>query len=244
MVKLFSEVIYFIMNKNKVLIIDDDTHICQILKDYFEFENFQVVLAYNGENGLEKIKCTDPDIVILDLMLPEIDGLEICKKLRPHNHIPIIILSAKNKDTDRIKGLELGADDYVTKPFSPKEIVVRSKTVLRRVGNKEETGEKLDFPTLKINKEQRLVIAEKEEVTLTPKEFDLLWEMASSPKTVFRREKLLKLVWGYDYFGDIRTVDTHIKSLRKKLGSRVASYLRTVWGVGYKFQVNEGKNEC
>ncbi|MTI61392.1 MAG: response regulator transcription factor [Firmicutes bacterium] len=223
------------MEKNKVLIIDDDQHICQILKDYFEFENFQVVLAYDGNEGLQKIKSKDPDIIILDLMLPELSGLEICKKLRPHNHVPIIILSAKNKDIDRITGLELGADDYVTKPFSPKEIVVRTKTVLRRIGNKEKQANVLTFTDLYINKNYRLVEVAGKEISLTPKEFDLLWTMVSSPKTVFSREKLLKTVWGYDYFGDIRTVDTHIKSLRNKLGKELAAYLKTVWGVGYKF---------
>lgn len=225
------------MNKNKVLIIDDDQHICQILKDYFEFENFEVVLAYNGNEGLQKIKTDNPDIVILDLMLPELGGLEICKKLRPHNHVPIIILSAKNKDIDRITGLELGADDYVTKPFSPKEIVLRTKTVLRRIGNGDKQNDVLVFPHLTINKNYKLVQVDGQEIALTPKEFNLLWEMVSSPKTVFSREKLLESVWGYDYFGDIRTVDTHIKSLRNKLGAEVASYLQTVWGFGYKFDI-------
>lgn len=223
------------MGDNKVLIIDDDQHICQILKDYFEFENFQVVLAYDGNEGLEKIKTKNPDIIILDLMLPELSGLEICKRLRPHNHVPIIILSAKNKDIDRITGLELGADDYVTKPFSPKEIVVRTKTVLRRIGKRQKQAKVLTFPGLYINKNYRLVEADGKEIALTPKEFDLLWTMVVSSKTVFSREKLLKTVWGYDYFGDIRTVDTHIKSLRNKLGKKAASYLKTVWGVGYKF---------
>ena len=225
------------MNKNRVLIIDDDQHICQILKDYFEFENFEVVLAYNGSEGFKKIENNNPDIVLLDLMLPELDGLEICKRLKPHNHVPIIIISAKNKDVDRIRGLELGADDYVTKPFSPKEIVLRTKTVLRRIGGGEKQTDVLVFPHLSINKNYKLVQVDGKEISLTPKEFNLLWEMVSSPKTVFSREKLLKLVWGYDYFGDIRTVDTHIKSLRNKLGEDAASYLRTVWGFGYKFDI-------
>lgn len=225
------------MKKNKILIIDDDKHICRILKDYFEFENFRVSLAHDGEQGIKKIKEIEPDLVILDIMLPGIDGLEICQRLRPHNHIPIIMLSAKNKDVDRIKGLELGADDYVTKPFSPKEVVLRTKTVLRRVKGGEDIGDVLEFPQLKINKKERSVKVKKENISLTPKEFDLLWQMASSPKIVFSREKLLELVWGFDYYGDMRTVDTHMKSLRNKLGSKVSSYLKTVWGVGYKFDL-------
>lgn len=223
------------MKKNKILIVDDDIHICQILKDYFEFENFRVSLAHNGEQGIKKIKEIEPDLLILDIMMPGIDGLEICQRLRPDNKIPIIILSAKNKDVDRIKGLELGADDYVTKPFSPKEVVLRAKTVLRRVNAGDEIGDILEFPQLKINKKERVVKVSEENISLTPKEFDLLWQMASSPKTVFSRTKLLELIWDFDYFGDMRTVDTHIKSLRDKLGSEVSSYLKTVWGIGYKF---------
>jgi DNA-binding response OmpR family regulator len=227
-----------IMVKNKILIIDDDLHICQILRDYFEFENFEVFLAHAGQAGLKMIKEKKPDLLILDLMLPELDGLQICQEIRPHNHLPIIILSAKNKETDRIKGLELGADDYVTKPFSPKEVVLRAKSVLRRVSKEKSQSEaELNFPELLINKNQRLVKSSEQEISLAPKEFDLLWQMASSPRTVFSREKLLELVWGYDYFGDIRTVDTHIKSIRNKLGDRAAAYIQTVWGVGYKFKV-------
>ena len=227
----------------KVLIIDDDEHICQILKDYFEFEDFEVVLAYTGKEGLKKVETEAPDIIILDIMLPEVDGWEVCQQLRPENNIPIIILSAKNKDTDRITGLEIGADDYVTKPFSPKEVVARARAVLRRVRNKDKKADqdeqKLEFPGLVINKNYRTVKAKGEEISLTPKEFELLWTIASNPRKVFPRERLLEVVWGYDYYGDMRTVDTHIKSLRKKLGEQISSYIKTVWGVGYKFEVSE-----
>ncbi len=222
------------MTKNRILIIDDDLQICKILRDYFKHEDFEVFEAHDGNEGLTKINELSPDIIILDLMLPEKNGLDICRELKPHNQIPIIILSAKNRENDRIKGLELGADDYVTKPFSPKELVLRTKNVLRRM-NKKQDQDELKFPNLVINKEQRLVKVKGAEIDLAPKEFDLLWQMASSPKTVFSREKLLELVWEYDYYGGIRTVDTHIKAVRNKLGAEVGEYIQTVWGIGYKF---------
>lgn len=222
------------MNQNKILIIDDDLQICKILRDYFTYENFEVFTANDGKEGLKKINELTPDILILDLMLPEKNGLDICRELKPHNNLPIIILSAKNRENDRIKGLELGADDYVTKPFSPKEVVLRVKNILRRM-NKNRKQEELKFPNLVINKKQRLVKVKGREVSLAPKEFDLLWQMASSPKTVFSREKLLELVWEFDYFGGIRTVDTHIKAVRNKLGAEAGEYIQTVWGIGYKF---------
>ncbi|MGM0502412.1 MAG: winged helix-turn-helix domain-containing protein, partial [Bacillota bacterium] len=190
---------------------------------------------------LEKINSENPDLIILDIMLPEVDGWEICQKLRPEKDIPIIMLSAKTKDTDKIMGLELGADDYVTKPFSPKEVVSRVKAVLRRSNSNQENSdseeEVLSFTNLEISKKYRTVIVGEEKVSLTPKEFDLLLTLASSPRQVFSREKLLNKVWGYDYYGDDRTVDTHIKSLRQKLGEEVRDYIQTVWGVGYKFEV-------
>ncbi|MGM0413706.1 MAG: response regulator transcription factor [Bacillota bacterium] len=223
-----------------VLIIDDDDHIIRILKEYFEYENFQVHTAQSGQEGLEKIELINPDLVVLDIMLPEMDGWEVCQKLRPANKVPIIILSAKTKDSDRITGLELGADDYVTKPFSPKEVVARAKAVLRRLAqSKDDDKEIIKYDNISINKNERSVKVCGEKVELTPKEFDLLWTLASSPKIVFDREKLLKKVWGYDYFGDIRTVDTHIKSLRKKLGEQADKHIETVWGVGYKFETDK-----
>jgi len=222
------------MTMQRILIIDDDQQICKILRDYFNHENFEVFEAHDGKEGLRKINELAPDVIILDLMLPEKNGLDICRELKPNNEIPIIILSAKNRENDRIKGLELGADDYVTKPFSPKEVVLRTKNVLRRM-TKNQDQEKLKFPNLVINKNQRLVKVKGEEIALAPKEFDLLWQMASSPKTVFSREKLLELVWEYDYYGGIRTVDTHIKAVRNKLGAEVGEYIQTVWGIGYKF---------
>ncbi|MFO7820381.1 MAG: response regulator transcription factor [Halanaerobacter sp.] len=228
------------MADKRVLIIDDDQNICKILKEYLVYEDFSVVVANDGKEGLKKIAEDNPDLIILDIMLPEMDGWEICQELRPENDIPIIMLSAKTEDTDKIMGLELGADDYVTKPFSPKEVVSRVKAVLRR-SNSEKNSDKeeqiLSFPNLEINQDYRSVEIEGKEVSLTPKEFDLLLTLAASPRQVFSREKLLNKVWGYDYYGDDRTVDTHIKSLRQKLGKKVRDYIETVWGVGYKFEV-------
>ncbi|MFW6389708.1 MAG: response regulator transcription factor [Halanaerobiales bacterium] len=224
--------------RHKVLIIDDDKHIRKILKDYFKFENFKVVQASTGKEGLELVEQEKPDIIILDIMMPEYDGWEVCQRLRTDDNIPIIMLSAKIKETDRITGLKLGADDYVTKPFSPKEVVLRAKNLLKRVQEKEKSNI-LEFPHLVVNKTHRLAQVDEEEINLTPKEFDLLWAMASSSKKVFTRDKLLKKIWGYNYLGDIRTVDTHIKSLRSKLGSPVEQYIKTVWGVGYKFEVED-----
>lgn len=228
------------MASRKVLIIDDDQNICKILKEYLVYEDFDVLTANNGQYGLNKIKANNPDLIILDIMLPEMDGWEICQELRPENDIPIIMLSAKTKDTDKIMGLELGADDYVTKPFSPKEVVSRVKAVLRRSNSEQKDSEEqaiLTFPDLEISKAYRSVKVKGAEVSLTPKEFDLLLTLASSPRQVFSREKLLNKVWGYDYYGDDRTVDTHIKSLRQKLGDPARDYIQTVWGVGYKFEV-------
>ena len=228
------------MASRKVLIIDDDQNICKILKEYLVYEDFDVATANSGKKGLEKIESEAPDLIILDIMLPEMDGWEICQELRPENDIPIIMLSAKTKDTDKIMGLELGADDYVTKPFSPKEVVSRVKAVLRRSSSESKDSEKetvLSFPELEISKAYRSVKVKGENISLTPKEFDLLLTLASSPRQVFSREKLLNKVWGYDYYGDDRTVDTHIKSLRQKLGAPARDYIETVWGVGYKFEV-------
>ena len=229
------------MAQRRVLIIDDDQNICKILKEYLVYEDFEVMTAHSGKEGLEQIEEEKPDLIILDIMLPEMNGWEICQELRPENDLPIIMLSAKTEDTDKIMGLELGADDYVTKPFSPKEVVSRVKAVLRRSNKKEEEKEEaeniLEFPNLKISADYRSVEVKGDEISLTPKEFDLLFTLASSPRQVFSREKLLNKVWGYDYYGDDRTVDTHIKSLRQKLGAEVRDYIETVWGVGYKFEV-------
>jgi len=226
------------MNEKKVLIIDDDPHIREILEDYLKFEDFSVYAAEDTEKGYQLLNSDDFDVLILDIMLPDEDGWEFCQRIRPEFELPIIFLSAKDESTDKITGLELGADDYITKPFSPREVVARIKAVLRRYQTDLEAANSISFGELIINKEEHFIKYKDETIELTPKEFSLLWHLAKNPKKVFRRENLLKAVWGYDYFGDVRTVDTHIKSLRQKLGE-AAEAIETVWGVGYKFEAKK-----
>lgn len=226
------------MNSKNVLIIDDDPHIREILEDYLKFEGFSVSAAEDTEKGYQILKNRSVDILILDIMLPDENGWEFCQRIRPEFELPIIFLSAKDESTDKITGLELGADDYISKPFSPREVVARIKAVLRRYQQEEDKSEMLQFGDLIINKEEHYIKYQDEFIEVTPKEFSLLWHLAQNPKKVFRRENLLKAVWGYDYFGDVRTVDTHIKSLRKKLGDAAAA-IETVWGVGYKFEAEK-----
>jgi len=226
------------MSEKKILIIDDDPHIREILEDYLKFEGFSVFAAEDTEKGYQILNAETVDILILDIMLPDENGWEFCQRIRPEFKLPIIFLSAKDESTDKITGLELGADDYISKPFSPREVVARIKAVLRRYQKNEKNSQSLEHGKLVINKEEHFIKYEGETIDLTPKEFSLLWHLAQNPKKVFRRENLLKAVWGYDYFGDVRTVDTHIKSLRKKLGE-AAEAVETVWGVGYKFEAEK-----
>lgn len=228
------------MSKHKILVIDDDKKTEEIIKDYFQNDGFTIITASKGQEGITKARDEKPDLVILDIILPGIDGWEVCKKIRKNSRVPIIILSSKKSDSTKIKGFKLGADDYVVKPFNPEELLVRAKAILNRVSIKNkkiENGQLKKFPHLIINNKEKKVKIDERIIDLTPKEFDLLWTLSSNPKKVFSREKLVKKVWGYDYFGDIRTVDTHIKSLRKKLGEKVGDYIKTVWGVGYKFEI-------
>jgi len=226
------------MSDKKVLIIDDDPHIREILEDYLKFEDFSVYAAEDTEKGYQLLNADDFDVLILDIMLPDEDGWEFCQRIRPEFELPIIFLSAKDKSTDKITGLELGADDYITKPFSPREVVARIKAVLRRYQTDSEAVNSISFGELIINQEEHYLKYKDEIIELTPKEFSLLWHLAQNSKKVFRRENLLKAVWGYDYFGDVRTVDTHIKSLRQKLGE-AGEAIETVWGVGYKFEAEK-----
>lgn len=226
------------MSEKKVLIIDDDPHIREILEDYLKFEGFSVFAAEDTEKGYQLLNSESIDILILDIMLPDENGWEFCQRIRPEFELPIIFLSAKDESTDKITGLELGADDYISKPFSPREVVARIKAVLRRYQQEELNNESLNYGELLINKEEHFIKYKDQKIKLTPKEFSLLWHLAQNPKKVFKRENLLKAVWGYDYFGDVRTVDTHIKSLRKKLGE-AAEAIETVWGVGYKFEAEK-----
>ncbi|BCV24350.1 MAG TPA: response regulator transcription factor [Firmicutes bacterium] len=224
----------------KILVVEDEARMRDLLRLYLEREGFTVVEAADGRRALEKIAQEEFALVILDVMLPELDGWTVCRKIRRTRDVPIIMLTARGEEIDRLTGFELGADDYVVKPFSPRELVMRIKALLRRACPQAvENREVLTFPGLSINRPARRVEAAGQEVPLTPKEYDLLYFLASQAGRVFTREQLLEQVWGYDFYGDLRTVDTHIKNLREKLkkAGQGAEYLVTVWGVGYKFEV-------
>ncbi|MDN5347859.1 MAG: two-component system, OmpR family, response regulator ResD [Clostridia bacterium] len=227
-------------NNAPILVVDDEKDVREIVTLYLRKEGFQVETAADGEEALIKVKETRPQLIVLDLMLPKKDGWEVCREIRKELATPIIMLTARSEELDRILGLELGADDYVSKPFSPKELMARIKAVLRRTGgtgNRSKTGEVINYPGLTIDYRSRRVKVESRDIDLAPKEFELLWFLARHPRQLFTREQLLENIWGYDYLGDTRTVDTHIRRLREKLGQPAGRYLVTVWGVGYKFEV-------
>ena len=226
---------------HKVLIVDDEPQILDVVSKYLTREGFQISTARNGETALGVFNSVKPDLVVLDLMLPQLDGLEVFRRLRTLSAVPVIMLTARGEETDRIVGLELGADDYITKPFSPRELVARVKAVLRRAttGTMLETGERtLVRGDLRIDPRARVVTVGSKSVELTGKEFDLLWFLASYPGQVFTRSQLLDHVWGYEFYGDSSTVTVHMRRLREKIEADAANphYLLTVWGVGYKFE--------
>jgi DNA-binding response OmpR family regulator len=228
-----------IMNrKTKVLVVDDDVNICELIRLYLEKEGCEVLMAHNGKSGLEVFVDSAPSIVILDIMLPVMDGWQVCREIRKISNIPIIMLTAKGETFDKVLGLELGADDYIVKPFEPKELVARVKAVLRRYERNGFDVMEVVFPNLVINKSTYVVKLNGKEIDLPPKELELLYFLASNPNKVFTREQLLENVWGYDFYGDSRTVDVHIKRLREKLDQPGQVWqFKTVWGVGYKFEV-------
>jgi len=221
----------------KVLVVDDDQNVLELVKLYGEREGFEVIGVSDGDMVMTAFDRENPDVVILDIMLPGKDGITICRELRAVRMIPIIMLTAKGEEADRVLGLEMGADDYVAKPFSPRELVARIKAVLRRTQTAVDTTTnwKLKYPGLEIHADTRKVLVGGEEAEVTPKEFDLLYHLAQNPRRVFTRDELLEAVWGYDYFGDQRTVDVHIRRVRAKLAPLSHEYLSTVWGVGYQF---------
>ena len=231
------------MNKQKVLVIDDEANVCELVSLYFEKAGYDVACAFNGSEGLDKVRQERPDIIVLDLMLPGMDGLDVCKEIRKTSNVPIIMLTARVDEVDRVLGLEIGADDYVTKPFSPRELLARIKAVLRRAAYVPDPDEQqvLTLPRVSISRVSREVVIGDEHMELTPKEFDLLWFLASNRNRVFTREQLLEQVWAYqEFYGDERTVDQHIKRLRRKIevnGSPCR--ITTIWGVGYKFEIRE-----
>lgn len=231
---------------NRILVVDDEERIRRLLKMYLEKEGYTIDEAEDGETALRLASNTDYALILLDVMLPGIDGVEVCSRLRQVKATPVIMLTAKGEEMNRVQGFEVGADDYVVKPFSPREVIYRVKAILRRSSataflTKElNTSNNIVFPHLVIEHDAHRVTAGGQEVSLTPKEYELLHYLAVSPDKVFSREELLKDVWNYEFFGDLRTVDTHVKRLREKLNkvsSEAASMITTVWGVGYKLEV-------
>ena len=232
------------MEKNRsgyrILVADDDTNVHQVLSAQFRREEYQMLSAYDGEEALDMMRRSRPDIVVLDIMMPKKDGLMVCREIRKESNIPIIMLSAKAEEFDRLLGLELGADDYITKPFSPREVVARIKAVLRRLHDAGEVSRTthLVAGNLDIDMNAYVVKLNGQTVPCTPKEIEILWTLASNPGMVFSREHLLQSIWGYDYLGDTRAVDSHIKRIRAKLCSPENGWdIRTVWGVGYRFEM-------
>lgn len=231
--------------KQKILIVDDDVNIAELISLYLTKECFDTLIVHDGEAAIQQFGIYQPNLVLLDLMLPGIDGYEVCREIRKTSSVPVIMLSAKGEIFDKVLGLELGADDYVIKPFDSKELVARVRAVLRRFHPvvKEEpasepkpTGEYVAYPDLVINLSNYSVQYYKENIEMPPKELELLYFLASNPNQVFTREQLLDHIWGYEYYGDTRTVDVHIKRLREKIKDHSEWSLATVWGIGYKFE--------
>lgn len=229
-------------NKPKILIVDDEENICELVRLYIEKEGFDAVIANDGQEAVVKFNKEKPDLILLDIMLPIKDGWQVCREIRAQSKVPIIMLTAKGETFDKVLGLELGADDYVVKPFEPKELIARIRAVLRRsadsVDEKADEDE-LSFDGLKINQSTYEVYIDDKKVEMPPKEFELLYFLAKNTNKVFTRDQLLDEIWGYEFFGDSRTVDVHIKRIREKLeGENRTWALKTVWGVGYKFEVS------
>lgn len=221
----------------KILIVDDDENICEVIKMYLQSSNYDTKVVNNGKTAEEVFIDYKPDLVLLDVMLPGVDGIDVLKWIRKEKETPVIMLTARGETFDKVLALELGADDYVVKPFEPKELVARVKAVMRRYNADTAVKETLTFSDLSIDVNSYKVIYKDEEIKMPPKEFELLYYLASNKNRVFTREQLLCEVWGYDYPGDSRTVDVHVKRLREKLQDGEGWDLQTVWGVGYKFEV-------
>ena len=227
------------MPTHKILIVDDDANITELIRLYLDKEGFLTTCAPNGKIAMEKFQSENPSLIILDIMMPEMDGWQVCREIRKTSNVPIIMLTAKGETFDKVLGLELGADDYMAKPFETKELVARVKAVLRRFESKENEDKKeITYENLSVNLSNYELKLNNKIIEIPPKELELLYFLASHPNRVFTREQLLEEVWGFDYFGDSRTVDVHIKRLREKLEGIEGNWqLKTVWGVGYKFEV-------
>ncbi len=229
------------MNPEKILVVDDDLNICELLRLYLTKEGYNVVIANDGQSAVTTFQEESPSLVLLDIMLPKLDGWQVCREIRKFSETPIIMLTAKGEVFDRVLGLELGADDYVVKPFDTKEIVARIKAVLRRsASSTTEEVKEVHYDKLSINLTNYELKVAGVQIDTPPKEMELIFHLAKNPNRVFTRDQLLDEVWGYDYYGDSRTVDVHVKRLREKLeGASDKWELRTVWGVGYKFETKE-----
>ena len=229
------------MSKKKILVVDDEKLIVKGIRFSLEQDDMEVDCAYDGEEALQYAKNCEYDLVLLDVMLPKMDGFQVCQAIREFSDMPIVMLTAKSEDMDKILGLEYGADDYITKPFNSREVVARIKAVLRRAGaqEKQEGRSRVEYDGLTIDMEEYQVVAFGQKMTFTAKEMELLWCLATNPGKAFSRNQLLETIWGYSYYGDTRTVDTHIKRIRQKLNIPENSKwdITTIWGVGYKFEV-------
>lgn len=222
----------------RILVVDDDRNISEVIKLYLKKEGYDVSLAHDGQAGIDEFNREAPALIVLDIMMPRLDGWEVLKQIRKTSSVPVIMLSAKGETFDKVLGLELGADDYITKPFDPKEFIARVKAVTRRANHMEEESSVIEYEDLNINISNYTVSYKGETVEMPPKEIELLYFLASHPNKVFTREQLLQQVWDFEFFGDSRTVDVHIKRLRKKLSDQNSGWeIKTVWGVGYKFEV-------
>ena len=220
----------------KILVVDDEVNIRRVVREYAEFEGYEVAEAENGMEAVEMVKSEDFDLIVMDIMMPKLDGFSTCKEIKKYNTVPVIMLSARGEEYDKLFGFELGIDDYVVKPFSPKELMARIKAVLKRNNVSESTvPEKLVFEGLEIDIAGREVYVDGEKASMTPKEYDLLFYLVKNKNLALTRDKLLEEVWGYDFFGDDRTVDTHIKMLRNSLG-QYRKFIVTLRGMGYKFE--------
>lgn len=226
-----------------MLIADDNAQISSILAEYARKEGFTPVLAKDGKEALEKFTAHSPDIVLLDVMMPSIDGFEVCREIRKQSNVPVIMITARGEDFEKIMGLDIGADDYIVKPFSPGEVMARVRAVLRRISSGNTAAQAVTLSNLKIDLDDYTVSIDGQAVSLTKKEIELLWTFATNTGKVFSRENLLNSLWGYDYYGDSRTVDSHIKRLRAKLDQspHPGWDLKTIWGVGYKLEVNDAQ---
>jgi len=230
------------MALEKILIVDDDKNICDVLRLYLEKEGYGVILSHDGNEAVVKFNALKPDLVLLDIMLPGIDGLQVCREIRKKSSVPIIMITAKGETIDKVIGLEIGGDDYIVKPFDAKEVIARINAIARRVGSNvsEPETREVKYDKLSVNMTRYELKVDGKVIDTPPKELELLYYLASNPNRVYTRDQLLDEVWGFDYYGDSRTIDVHIKRLREKLeGVSDKWSLKTVWGVGYKFEMNE-----